>query len=43
MVSADRESNSSIENNSSRRRPKAKSSHNQSNSGGIHQYMQYTQ
>lgn len=33
VVSADRESNSSVENNNSRRRPKAKSTHNQSNSG----------
>lgn len=33
VVSADRESNSSVENNNSRRRPKAKNTHNQSNSG----------
>lgn len=33
VVSADRESNSSVENNNSRRRPKAKNTHNQTNSG----------
>lgn len=33
IVSADRESNSSIENTSSRRRQKSKANHNQSNSG----------
>lgn len=33
VVSADRESNSSVENNNPRRRPKAKNTHNQTNSG----------
>lgn len=36
VVSADRESNSSVENNNSRRRPKAKNPHNQTNSGKYH-------
>lgn len=35
VVSADRESNSSIENNNPRRRPKAKNAHNQTNSGEL--------
>ncbi|XP_031619633.1 synaptic functional regulator FMR1 isoform X1 [Contarinia nasturtii] len=34
VVSVDRESNSSVENNNSRRRPKAKNTHNQTNSVG---------
>lgn len=35
VVSADRESNSSVENNNPRRRPKAKNTHNQTNSGEL--------